>query len=81
MMLHGDLDPKWSALLDAHPWRKTPYVLLLAALLLFGCFPRLLTDKIFPDAAKVVGLTPVSAASAHPIQVRSGESSAELTKN
>jgi len=61
-MLHGGLESKWSALLDAHPWRRTPYVLLLAALLLFGCFPRLLTDKISPDAARVVARSPVAAA-------------------
>ena len=46
-MLHGPLPEQWANLADApHPWRKAPYVLLLAGLLSFGCFPRLLTDKI-----------------------------------
>ena len=40
----------------ANPWRKVPYLVLLAALLLFGFFPRLLTDKIKPAAALVVML-------------------------
>jgi hypothetical protein len=29
-----------------HLWRKAPYALLLGCLLVFGCVPRLLTDKI-----------------------------------
>jgi hypothetical protein len=31
-----------------------PYALLLASLLLFGCFPRLLTEKMTPDLQKIV---------------------------
>ena len=47
----------------ADPWRKAPFVLLLAALLLFGCFPRLLTDKIQPDARdRVLNGAPAAAA-------------------
>ncbi len=50
-ILHGPLPEKWSKVADApHFWRKTPFLLLLAALLVFGCFPRLLTDKIAPSA-------------------------------
>ena len=46
-MLHGPLPERWAAVADApHLWRKTPFILLLGALLVFGCFPRLLTDKI-----------------------------------
>jgi NADH:ubiquinone oxidoreductase subunit 4 (subunit M) len=46
-MLHGPLPDQWAAVADApHLWRKTPFILLLASLLVFGCFPRLLTDKI-----------------------------------
>ncbi len=46
-MLHGPLPDRWAMVADApHLWRKTPFILLLASLLVFGCFPRLLTDKI-----------------------------------
>ena len=54
-VLHGPMPEKWSGIPDAaHVWRKLPYALLLASLLIFGCFPRLLTEKITPDAAKIV---------------------------
>ncbi|MEY2409542.1 MAG: NADH-quinone oxidoreductase subunit [Verrucomicrobiota bacterium] len=39
---------------DANAWRKVPFVLLLAALLVFGFFPGLLADKIKPDADQIV---------------------------
>jgi len=56
-VLHGPLPEKWSGIPDAaHVWRKLPYALLLASLLIFGCFPRLLTEKITPDAEKIVSL-------------------------
>jgi hypothetical protein len=56
-VLHGPLPEKWSGISDAaHVWRKLPYALLLASLLIFGCFPRLLTEKITPDAEKIVSL-------------------------
>jgi NADH-quinone oxidoreductase subunit M len=35
-------------------WRKFPYLLLLSGLILFGCFPRLLTDNIRLSVAPVV---------------------------
>ena len=39
-MLHGPLPEKWAEVADApHLWRKLPFVLLLASLLVFGCFP------------------------------------------
>jgi NADH-quinone oxidoreductase subunit M len=54
-ILHGPMTEKWSELADAaNPWRKTPFVLLVACLLIFGCFPRLLTDKIQPPAREIV---------------------------
>jgi NADH-quinone oxidoreductase subunit M len=56
-ILHGPPNEKWAAVPDADGWRKTPFVLLLAALLIFGCFPRLLTDKIRPGAEQIVKLT------------------------
>jgi hypothetical protein len=56
-VLHGRLPEKWSGIPDASSvWRKLPYALLLASLLLFGCFPRLLTEKIAPDVEKIVNL-------------------------
>jgi NADH-quinone oxidoreductase subunit M len=49
-ILHGPLTEKYAAAADApHFWRKAPFLLLLASLICFGCFPRLLTDKIKPD--------------------------------
>ncbi len=54
-ILHGPLAEKWANVTDTtNLWQKLPYALLLAGLLLFGCFPRLLTDKIRPSAAHVV---------------------------
>jgi NADH-quinone oxidoreductase subunit M len=56
-ILHGPLPEKFARLTDAtNLWRKLPYALLLASLLLFGCFPKLLTNQITPDAQKIVGL-------------------------
>jgi NADH-quinone oxidoreductase subunit M len=56
-VLHGPLPEKWAGLADASSlWRKLPYALLLASLFVFGCFPRLLTEKITPDAQKIVSL-------------------------
>ena len=48
-ILHGPLAEKHAALTDAGWWRRVPFVLLLAALLIFGCFPGLLTRKIAPS--------------------------------
>ena len=55
-ILHGPVPAKFSSLADANLWRKFPYALLLAALFVFGCFPRLLTSQIVPDAGKVVSV-------------------------
>jgi NADH-quinone oxidoreductase subunit M len=56
-VLHGPLPEKWSSLTDAsHVWRKLPYALLLASLFVFGVWPRLLTEKINPDAEKIVNM-------------------------
>jgi NADH:ubiquinone oxidoreductase subunit 4 (subunit M) len=62
-VLHGPLPEKWNSLTDAaHVWRKLPYALLLASLFMFGVWPKLLTEKINPDAEKIVNLTtPVKA--------------------
>jgi NADH-quinone oxidoreductase subunit M len=53
-VLHGPLPEKWNSLTDANLWRKLPYALLLASLLVFGFLPKLLTEKINPDAQKIV---------------------------
>jgi len=55
-VLHGPLPEKFVNLPDAGLWRKLPYALLLAALFVFGCFPRLLTDQIKYDADKIVSM-------------------------
>ena len=53
--LHGPLPDKWAKVADApHLWRKTPFLLLLAALLTFGFSPRLLSDKILPNVEQSV---------------------------
>src|ERR1035438_802795 len=59
-VLHGPVPDQWAAVNDApHLWRKAPFILLLACLLVFGCFPRLLTDKIqWSVGEKVLVTTP-----------------------
>jgi NADH-quinone oxidoreductase subunit M len=65
---HGEKD--WSGIADAATlWRKLPYALLLAALLLFGCFPRLLTDNIkasLGPAVRQAGASTVRVAATTP---------------
>jgi hypothetical protein len=58
-VLHGPLAEQWAAVADApNLWRKAPFILLLASLLIFGCFPKLLTDKIqWSVGEKVVATT------------------------
>jgi NADH-quinone oxidoreductase subunit M len=56
-ILHGPLPDKYLNIADAtNPWRKLPYALLLVCLFVFGCFPKLLTDQIGPDANKIVSM-------------------------
>lgn len=52
---HGGPTAQWAAARDASAWRRTPFILLLAALLVFGVWPRLLTDKIEPGVKMIVG--------------------------
>ncbi len=64
-ILHGPLPEKWNSLTDAaHLWRKLPYALLLASLFVFGVWPRLLTEKINPDAEKIVNQAAQKSATA-----------------
>lgn len=61
-MLHGPLPEKWAEVADApHLWRRTPFAILLAALLVFGFFPRLLTDKIQASMGQVLEPGPAVA--------------------
>jgi NADH-quinone oxidoreductase subunit M len=56
-ILHGPLPEQWNSIPDAsNVWRKLPYALLLASLFVFGVWPRLLTEKITPDAQKIVAM-------------------------
>jgi NADH-quinone oxidoreductase subunit M len=59
-ILHGPVPEKYASLADAGLWRKLPYALLLAALLLFGCFPKLLTNQIEPDVDRIFSSYPSS---------------------
>jgi NADH-quinone oxidoreductase subunit M len=65
-MLHGPLPERWAEIADApHFWRKAPFALLIAALLVFGCFPSLLVNKIQPSVQPIVaGFTTPNAATA-----------------
>jgi NADH-quinone oxidoreductase subunit M len=52
---HGDKD--WPGISDITGlWRRLPFGLLLAGLILFGCFPRLLTDNIQTSVAPAARL-------------------------
>lgn len=54
-VLHGPLSSEWTDIGDAaNAWRKLPFVLLLASLLVFGFFPQLLAGKIQTSAARIV---------------------------
>jgi NADH-quinone oxidoreductase subunit M len=53
-VLHGELSDRWAGVADATLWRKAPFALLLAVLLVFGFWPRLLTDKIKPSADAIL---------------------------
>jgi NADH-quinone oxidoreductase subunit M len=62
-ILHGEGAERWTAVADANAWRKAPFVLLLAGLIAFGCWPRALTDKIKTAAAPIVKMATAGAAS------------------
>jgi NADH-quinone oxidoreductase subunit M len=59
-ILHGALPEKWWNIADTtNAWRRLPYALLLASLLVFGFFPRLLTEKIWPVTEQIVKMATV----------------------
>lgn len=62
-ILHAELPARWAEIADAgNIWRKLPYALLLASLIVFGFFPRLLTEKIRDPASAIVQMAnPVMA--------------------
>jgi NADH-quinone oxidoreductase subunit M len=51
---HGQATQEWINLRDASLWRKVPFMLLLAALVAIGVWPRTLTDKIEPSVKEIV---------------------------
>ena len=57
-VLHGELPEKWMLVAESSsPWRKLPFVILLACLLTFGFFPGLLANKIKPGAERIALMT------------------------
>jgi NADH-quinone oxidoreductase subunit M len=56
-ILHGPLPENLSRMADARGWwRKLPFALLFAVLLLFGVWPSLLTDRIAPAADRIAAM-------------------------
>lgn len=54
-ILHGPLPEEFARVSDATGWwRKAPFALLCAVLLLLGLWPRVLTEKITPAAKAIV---------------------------
>jgi len=66
---HGD-KPCPSVADAISPWRRLPYVLLLAGLMVFGCFPRLLTDDIKTSVTPVARLVGKEIAGDAPVPER-----------
>jgi NADH-quinone oxidoreductase subunit M len=56
-VLHGPCAERWLGVTDAgNAWRRLPFVMLLAWLLVFGAIPGLLTSKIKTSAAQIVAM-------------------------
>ncbi len=56
-MMQGPLPERWVKVSDAsNLWRKLPFIILIASLIVFGCFPRLLTTKIEPGAQQILDM-------------------------
>jgi NADH-quinone oxidoreductase subunit M len=76
----GPMNAKWERLEDAtSAWRRLPYALLIAVLLVFGFFPRLATDPIRTSVATFVEDNRTLRGSVTPPQ--SSEAKAELAKH
>ena len=50
----GPLNPRWTMLKDATAFERVPYLILLAALLAVGCWPKLLLDLISTSTPAVL---------------------------
>ena len=55
-ILHGPMAEGLPTVQDTNLWRKVPFALLFASLILFGVVPRLLTNKIEPAAKEIVAM-------------------------
>jgi NADH-quinone oxidoreductase subunit M len=64
-VMHGPLNMNatyGASATDANLWRKLPYVILIVSLLVFGFFPKLLTEKIKPVTEQIVNMATVKLA-------------------
>lgn len=58
-LLHGPVPSHLGQIQDAsHWWRRLPFVVLLAGLLVWGCFPSLLIHRIEPAVIALLNSTP-----------------------
>jgi len=58
----GPPNPRWSTVQDATVFERVPYLILLAGLLIVGCWPRLLLDVISPSVEQLLfHLSPLEA--------------------
>lgn len=53
-ILYGEERKELTAVIDLGWWRRLPFALLIAALLLFGLAPSLLSRRIEPVAKEIV---------------------------
>src|SRR5207249_3554909 len=65
--LHGKDRTYATEVSDANAWRKLPFLILLASLLVFGFFPKLLTEKINPVTKQIVSMATATSASQTPL--------------
>jgi NADH-quinone oxidoreductase subunit M len=63
-ILHGPMAEGLPAVQDANLWRKVPFAILIAALIVFGVAPGLLTKKIEPAARDIVAMAQSKAQAA-----------------
>jgi len=67
---HGEPAEKLAGVPDANAWRRVPFVLLLAALLIFGVFPGVLANRIKASAEPLVKMAngqPVAGPARKPV--------------
>ena len=50
----GPLNPRWEKLEDATVFERLPYIILVTALLLVGCWPRFLTEIISSSTGSIL---------------------------